>query len=88
MSWIRNTGSKLTMRLDGCHIDTKTCDLLTDSKTEPFILCQYPFNPYDVISLGGQGWTLELLGDLDSELTELSHNACFSTSFHSCSKVW
>lgn len=45
---------------------------------------EYPH--WTVLSSGGQGWTLELLADLDSDLRELSHSACFSTSFHSCSK--
>jgi len=39
-----------------------------------------------VLSSGGQGWTLELLGSLDDNVTGLSRNACFSTSYMSCTK--
>ena len=40
-----------------------------------------------MISEVGRAGPWRLLGEVDSHLTELSHNACFSTSFHSCSKV-
>jgi len=42
---------------------------------------------WTVLSSGGQGWTLELLGNpLDHSLKGLTRNACFSTSYMSCTK--
>ena len=40
-----------------------------------------------VFFLGGQGWTLELLGSDENNLSDLSRKACYSTSYMSCTKV-
>jgi len=43
---------------------------------------------WTVLSSGGQGWTLELLHSLewDDKVAGLTRNACFSTSYMSCTK--
>jgi len=41
---------------------------------------------WTVLSSGGQGWTLELLGTQENNLTGLTRNACYSTSFQYCTK--
>jgi len=41
---------------------------------------------WTVLSSGGQGWTLELLGSDENNLSDLSRKACYSTSYMSCTK--
>jgi len=41
---------------------------------------------WTVLSSGGQGWTLELLGSDENNLSDLTRKACYSTSYMSCTK--
>jgi len=41
---------------------------------------------WNVLSSGGQGWTLELLGSEENNLIDVTRNACYSTSYMSCTK--